>query len=178
MACRKSGRLELEQVVYGFCVRLCTDFLHVVWLLRTFTAFVRVERLSVRIRLIFCDVRWGQSREIQSCGFFNFFCPCERSLFLDSLEDMILRVPPISLSARASRFYWKVSSIQFWGFCKSLCPRKLLVIHPPILSRRFLVGLNREIYFPGGVIFMCTMLLCGSYVNVGTKGTSGVIMIS
>ena len=52
------------------------------------------------------------------------------------------------------------------------------MIHCPILPQRFLVGLDREIYFPGGLILLCTMLLCGSYINVGTKGTLGVIMIS
>ena len=44
--------------------------------------------------------------------------------------------------------------------------------------RGFFVGLDRAIYFPGGLILMCTMMLCGSYINLGTKNTLGVIMIS
>ena len=52
------------------------------------------------------------------------------------------------------------------------------MIHRTILPRRFLVGINRAIYFPGAVILLFAMLLCGSYINVGTKGTSGVMMIS
>ena len=37
------------------------------------------------------------------------------------------------------------------------------MIHHPILLQRFLVDLDRAIYFTGGLILMCTMLLCGSY---------------
>ena len=52
------------------------------------------------------------------------------------------------------------------------------MLHRPILPRGFLVGFDRAIYFPSGVILLCTMLLCGSYINVGTKGTLGVIVTS
>ena len=47
-----------------------------------------------------------------------------------------------------------------------------------ILPQRFLVGIDIAIYFPGEIILQCTMLLCGSYINVGMKGTLNVIMIS
>ena len=52
------------------------------------------------------------------------------------------------------------------------------MINRPILPWRFLVGLDRAIYFPSGVILLCTMLICGRYINVGTKGTLDVIIIS
>ena len=42
----------------------------------------------------------------------------------------------------------------------------------------FIVSLDREIYFPGGVMLLCTMMLCGSYIKVGTKVTLGAIMIT
>ena len=42
--------------VYGFCVRLCTDFSHVVRLLCTYTAFILhiMCGFFVSIQLIFC----------------------------------------------------------------------------------------------------------------------------
>ena len=61
-----------------------------------------------------------------------------------------MRVPSISLSAGAA--------------CNS--PSKLL--------GGFFVGLDRAI-LPCGVILLCNMLLYDSYINVGTKGTLGVI---
>ena len=43
---------------------------------------------------------------------------------------------------------------------------------PSKLIRGFFVGLYRAI-LPGGVILLCTMLLCGSYINVGYEGYFG-----
>ena len=160
----------LRTFVYSFCAR-CADFAYVyrlsfakfVLLFRTYTSFVRVKRLYVRIRIIFWNVLCGQSRGIQTCTFLDLFCPCKRSWFVDSLKDTILRVPSISLSSWADRYYWEVSRIRSWGFCRGICPRELFVIHRPILPQRFLVDLDRAIYFTGGVILLCNMLLCGSY---------------
>ena len=96
----------------------------------------------------------GQSRGSDLEGSVDFYVCVICSLLLESLKDPILRVPLSSLSARADR--------------DSLSD----------LTRRFLVDLDREIYFPGGLILLCTMLNCGRHINVGTKGTSGVMMIS
>ena len=166
------------------CVRLlyvCTDFAYFyAKILRTYTPFIfrTLCKLCVRILLIFCDVQCGQSWGIWSCRFLNLFYPWERSWFLDSIQDPILRVPSMFLSARFMCYFGTVSRIRSWGFRKFLCPRKLLVIHRPILPWRFLVGIDRAIYFPFWVILLCIMLLCGSYIHVATFGTLGVIMIS
>ena len=97
--------------VYSFCVRLCTAFAHVLRIFCTYTDFVRVEHLCVRIWLIFCDVWCRLYRGIQSSKFFDLFCQCGRLWFVDSLEDPILNVLSISLSARAAHYYWTVSRI-------------------------------------------------------------------
>ena len=65
---------------------------------------------------------------------------------MDSLEDPILRFQSISLSAQAARN----SLSKFLGV--------------------FSVGIDREIYFPSGEILLCTMLLCGSYINIWYEG--------
>ena len=52
------------------------------------------------------------------------------------------------------------------------------MIHRQILPGRFLVDLDRSIYFPSEVILLCTMLICGRYINVGMKVTLGIIMMS
>ena len=39
-----------------------------------------------------------------------------------------------------------------------------------------LILIEQNIY-PGGVILLCNIVLCGSYINVGTKGNPSVIMI-
>ena len=156
--------------VYGSCIRLCKDSAHIVRLLRTYTAyllcklcvfcvciqiFMRVERLCVHIRLIFCDVRCGPSWRICYSGFFalllsvqtlviclksqgsnleasvKFFFRASCSLLLDRLEDPILRVPSISFSAQSARSYWTVSGIQSLGFRRVLFPCELLVLIGP-----------------------------------------------
>ena len=132
--------------VYGFCLRLCKDFAHVVLILHMYTTnllhklcrfcvrihiFVRVERLCVHIRLIFCDVTCVTSQGIRSSGFFYLDCLCERSWFIDSLKDPLLRVPSSSFSAQAAHYYWTVSRIQYWGFCRVLFPQELLIIIGP-----------------------------------------------
>ena len=96
----------------------------------------------------------GQSRGSDLEGSVDFYVCAICLLLLESLKDPILRVPLSFLSAQAA--------------CESLSD----------LTRRFLVDLDREKYFPGGLILLCTMLNCGRYINVGTKGTSGVMMIS
>ena len=60
-------------------------------------------------------------------------------------RDLILRIMSIILSAQAARD----SPSEFLG--------------------GFFLGLDREI-LPGGVILLCTMLLCGGYINVGYEG--------
>ena len=167
--------------VYGFCACYAVfayiygwSVAQVLQLLRTHTAVVCVERLlcmytayllcmlcgfCVRMRFIFMMFKCGQSWGIQYFRFLDFFCPWERSWFVDSLRDPILRVASISLSARAARYYWIVLRIRSWGFPQLLCTIKLLVIKRLILPQRFLVGLDRAIYFPCGVILLCTMLL-------------------
>ena len=122
--------------IYVFCVRLCTDFAHDARIFRT------LRGICVRIWLIFCA----------SCAAFAYvygFCALWAALRTYTAyilqfsmwtvsRDPILQVPSIDLSAQAARYYWIVSTIQYWGFCQFLCPRELLVIHRPILPRRFL----------------------------------------
>ena len=175
----------LRTFMYGFCTGSAyfayvysLYFAQVVRLLRTYTAFVRIERLFRTYTAYLHGVQCRQYCVIRFCGFLGFFCLCKRTWFMDSLEDLILRVPLISLSALDSRYYWTVSTTRSCGFRSWWCTRELLIIQCTILPWRFLAGLDRAAYFPSGVILMCTMLLCGIYINVGTKGTLGVIMIS
>ena len=141
--------LSFAQVVR--ILRTYTDLCAHLFPLRTYTAYL-------------LPFFYGQSRGIRYCRFLNFFFPSECSCFIASLEDPILRVPSSYFSAQAARYYWNVSRIRFWGFFKVLCLRELLIIHRPILPWRFLVDIDRVIYVPDGVILLCTMLLCGSYI--------------
>ena len=158
---------------YGFCARWAAfayvyglSFAHVVWILHTYMAYL-------------------QNVQMQTVS-----------------RDPILRVPWFILSVRTLLIHGKSQGIRSWGFRKYFCPRGLLVIIGQSWGsnlegsvdffvrascswftvwsylRGFFVVLDRAIYFTGGVILLCTILLWGSYINVSTKGALGVTMIS
>ena len=133
------------EYVYGFCVRLCTAFVHVVRILRTYTAYLLrklcgfwfIESLDDPIlrvlwfvesiddpilRVLWFYIVRENNRDslkvsmIRSWGSVKFFVRTRCSLWLDRLEDPIFRVPSSSLSARAIRYDWAVSRIRYFGF--------------------------------------------------------------
>ena len=77
-----------------------------------------------------------------------YFVCASCSWLLDTLDDPILIVLSISLSARSAHD----SPSKFLG--------------------GFFVSLDRSI-LPGGLILLCTMLLCGSYISVWYLGYFG-----
>ena len=73
--------------VYGFCVRLCTDFSHDVRVLRAYTAFVRIVRL----------LRTYMAYLLRTfCGFCVHICLIFVVLNADSLEGSNLEGSSIS----------------------------------------------------------------------------------
>ena len=88
------------------------------------------------------------------------------SWLLDSLEDQILRVPSIYFVCASCS--WLLDTLDY----------PILIVLSISLSARsahdspskflggFFVSLDRSI-LPGGLILLCTMLLCGSYINSG-----------
>ena len=141
------------RMFYVFFVRLCTAFAHVVRILGTYTAYLlrklcgfcvcirllcALNGFCVSIRLIFCGhcaafayvyglySRCSNADSLEGYDLASssiFFGSCKLSWFVDSLEDPILRVLSISLSARAVCYYWTVLRIRSWGFRWFLYPR-------------------------------------------------------
>ena len=66
--------------VYSLCAR-CADFAYIYGL-----SFAHAVRILHKYTAHLHNVQCGQSRGIQSWEFLDFFCPCERLLFLDSLK--------------------------------------------------------------------------------------------
>ena len=91
------------------------SFAHVVRLLRTYTAYLhdvqcgqsQEIRPILQVTLFLLSVQTlvihGKSQGSNLEGSVDFFVRASCLLLLDSLEDMILRVPPSLLSARATR---------------------------------------------------------------------------
>ena len=164
------------------CVRiLCT--------LCGFCVSIRIlcvlSRFCVRIRLIFTMFN-ADSIEVSDLeGSLIYFVHANTRDSWTVLRDPISRVPLITLSTWSTHYYWTVSRIRYWEFRWFICTRELLVIHYPILPWRFLVGLDKAI-LTGGVILLCTMLLCGSYINIvenyclpwGNRPPTGAIIIT
>ena len=150
------------RMFYSFCVRLCTDFAHVGQILRTYTdyllcklcgfcvrirIFVSVERLCVRIRLIiFSDVQWRLSRGIQYWGLFDLLLSVRMLVIywkywwynIKGTVEFIFRASCLLLLDRLEDPIFMVPSSYF--------SNNLLMIHRPILTRSFLVDLDRAIY--------------------------------
>ena len=150
----------LRTLVYGFCAR-CAAFAYVYGFLCALSGFCE------SIRLIFCDARCGP-------------------WFVESLDDPILRVLWFAIVCANARDLLKVSMIWSWGFfdffpgravcynwtvarIRSLGFRQVLfpTICPWFTVRSYLGGslliLIEQYIYPGGVLLMCAVLLCGSY---------------
>ena len=148
---------DFYMVVYGFCIRirlLCTF---------VYGFCARCASFEFIYGLSFSQVWCGPSRGIQSSGFFDLFCQCKRSWFVDSIEDPILRVTSSSFSAQAARYYWTVLRIWSWGFRRFLFPTSCSWFTVWSYLGGFLLILIEQYIYPGAVISLFTMLLCGSY---------------
>ena len=178
MLCRFWVRIRL---LCGFCVRirlllllmLCS-FCVCIWLLCTLCVFF------VRIRILrkLCGFCVGRRLLSSQCSIWTVS------------RDPILGVPYIYFSVQtlvSCGYYW---GIWYWGFRQFLLSARAAsdywtVLRDPILRvpsiyfvrvrlswstdripRRFLVGLDREI-LPCVLILLRTMLICGSYINIG-----------
>ena len=167
----------------------------------TYTAFVCVERLCVRITFNFCDVQCGMSWGIQFGGLFDLLLSLwtlvirwksqwfnlEGSvasffrviywLFLDRLKDLNLRVLSASFISQAAHNYLTVSRIQYLGSRWVIFPTICLRFTVRSYLEGFLLIFIEQYIYPDRVILLCTMLLCGIY-NIGTKDTLGIVIIS
>ena len=59
--------------------------------------------------------------------------------------------------------------IQYWGFCQFHLSAQAARDSPSEFLGDFVAGLDRSI-LTGGLLLLWTMLICGSYINVGYKG--------
>ena len=173
--------VRLLRILCGFCVRMwiilcasCANSAYIYGFLCTLSDFCLHIRIFVCIERLFNSLKFSM---IQYWGFFD-----------------LLKVPKIQswgfsyllIVSANTHDNWTVWKIQSSGFGRdilpSICTRfsvpyylieflfdNIIAIHRPILHLRFLVDIDGEYIYRGGVILLYTMLLCGSY-NCRCKG--------
>ena len=62
--------------------------------------------------------------------------------------------------------------IRSWGLLQFILSARAACNSPSEFFGGYVVGLDRAI-LPSGVVLLCTMLLCGSYINIGYEGYFG-----
>ena len=122
----------LLRTLYVFCVRIghifCASsaaFAYVYCFLCTLSGFTYVYSLYFEI----FDVDRLEGSIL--AGSLICYFPCERSWLVESLKDLILRIPSSTISDQVVVYYCTVSCILSLGFCWVLFPRDLLIIIGP-----------------------------------------------
>ena len=165
--------------VYGFFVRLCMAFAHIVRLLSTYTALILRTLCSfyLRIRIFLLHTLCGFCVHVRILCALCGFCIRIRLIFtifnVDSLEGSNLE-GYIDLFCLRNLLVQcgKYRGIRSWGFRWFLLSAQADRDPSYDFLGGFFVGLDRAILY-GGVILLCTMMLYGSYINVGYKGYFG-----
>ena len=179
--------VRILRTLCRFCVRIqlifcasCAAFSYIYRFLCAFSGFPYVYGLSFAMlnadclegshlvgSLIFLSVQklvircQYQGSDLE--GSVELFFRARCSLLLDRIEDPILRVPPSYFSAKSACYYWTISRIRYWGFCRVICPTICLWFTVRSYFGCFFLILIEQYIYPGGVILLWTMLLCGSY---------------